>query len=455
MTDPRPLEHALDAYLADGVDELADRVLEAALVQIDHTQQRRHLLATWRFPALTTQTRLAAAAVIGVLAIGTAIFVFKPAPSVGPPAVSPSPAPSVAPSAPAPSQTPVASSSASPITGAPSVDHGVSGATVALLDGRVLLAGGGPSDASVAALSSAEIYDPASGSWQATGSMSSGRSYPAFVRLADGRVLVAGGSTNSQALGSAELFDPATGKWTAASAMTVPRSQAFACLLADGRVLVGGGGNSGSANVSSEIYDPVKNTWSATGYLNRSTAPNSATEGRAGPLSATLLDDGRVLVTGGFTNDPRSFTLYDPKTGKWSATRLMHGPKGDEQTANKLADGRVIVVGGNPALAEVFNPATGAWTQTRLVGAPSDLLDSVLLPNGQALLFGASGGRGPAAVELFDPTTGTWTDAGLLSGIPFVRSATLLPSGDVLVVGSDASKVNLGTPVSELYQPSR
>ena len=74
------------------------------------------------------------------------------------------------------------------------------------------------------------------------------------------------------------------------------------------------------------------------------------------------MNDGRVLVTGGFTTDQRSAEIYDPSSGTWAATGPMGSARVDEQTAVLLKDGRVLSVGGRPTVGELFDPATGAWT---------------------------------------------------------------------------------------------
>ena len=422
MTEQRELDRLLGAYFVDGTDELADRVIDAALDQIDHTDQRRPMRLPRRFPTMTMPIRIAAAAVIGVLAVGGAYYLSRPAqPSVGPPAPTPSAAASA--------------TAAWTRTGAPAVDRDVRGISIALADGRVLIAGGGPS-----ALTGAEIYDPANGTWAATGSMHDDRGYPVAVRLADGRVLVAGGSNvRGENLASAELFDPATGVWTRTGQMKVARNQAFASLLSNGKVLVAGAGTDVGTKTSAEVFDPATGVWTPTGDL---------ITGRAGPLSATLLNDGRVLVTGGFNSDQRSAEIYEPSTGTWATTGRMASVRVDEQTAALLKDGRVLGIGGRPTLGELFDPATGTWTATGPLGASyADLLVSVALPDGRVFM---AGGGPAAAAHIFDPGTNQWSAIGAIDGARFVRSASLLPDGRVLVVTNDTD----GRPGAVLYDPS-
>jgi hypothetical protein len=141
-----------------------------------------------------------------------------------------------------------------------------------LADGRVLIVGGdqGHDFESGQFLASAELYDPKTGTFSATGSMATARDFPTATLLADGRVLVAGGLTSSVTLASAELYDPKTGTFSATGSMATARCFPTATLLADGRVLVAGGDagpgfSSGNYLKSAEIYDPKTGTFSPAG----------------------------------------------------------------------------------------------------------------------------------------------------------------------------------------------
>ena len=436
MTDQRELDRLLGDYFVDGTNELADRVIDAALDQIDHTRQRRRLRAPWRFPTMSMPIRLAAAAVIGVLVVGGVYYVTRTTqPSIG----GPGPSPSAGPTATAgttPAASPSPAANAWTAVGAPAVDRGVRGITIGLADGRVLVAGGG-----TGALKNAEIFDPAKGTWTPTGSMHDARSYPVAVRLTNGKVLVAGGNDQNSNLDSAELFDPATGVWTVTGSLTVTRQQAFAAVLSDGKVLVGGAGSVVGLNSSAELFDPATGRWTPTGDL---------ATGRAGPLSATRLSDGRVLVAGGFAGDKRTAEIYEPASGKWTKVEQMHAERVDEQTAVLLTDGRVLICGGRPSSGDVFDPVAGHWTATRaMAGAYTDLLVSAVLPSGRVFL---AGGGDAATAQLFDPATNGWSAIGTIDGGKFVRSASLLADGGVLVVTSSTSDAG-GQPGATIYRP--
>ena len=228
-----------------------------------------------------------------------------------------------------------------------------------LADGRVLIAGGlsGPSPATAggvtlasyrtaevdAFLTTAEIYDPTTGRFSKTGSMSTPHRGHTATLLQDGRVLVVGnGGESSPSSRAADVYDPATGRFSKTGSMKTGRWLHTATLLQDGRVLiVGGRSPKDSVYTSAEMYDPRSGTFSSAGSMR---------EGRQ-QHTATLLADGRVLIAGGYWSDGQkwrvlsSTEMYDPRTGHFSSIGSMGAPR-DGHTRDAPADGRVLIVGG-------------------------------------------------------------------------------------------------------------
>ena len=371
---------------------------------------------------LAATTLIAALLVGGAIAIGSGLVRLSPIvpPALDPTPITVSPSPSTSPSvspSPTPSLTPsVIGSGSWSVTGAPR--HGGCCPTATLLrDGRVLLAGV-PAEDGNTATTEAELYDPATGQWTETGSMHVARSGSVASLLADGRVLVAGGVDPGKgylgALASAELYDPATGQWTDTGSMTRwrygPRAILKAISLPDGRVLVLGGHVSGSSRPSprippgggpetkgAETYDPESGAWS---WARPMTAP---------PETATLLPDGTVLVT----HDGGSSELFDPRTGRWTATASTTQPLYAPE-ATLLVNGEVLLLGmwdspvrnaGCPCRhfvgrAALYDPLTGSWTPTG--GVPNEWGTAALLADGVALVFGADG------AARYDAQSGSW-----------------------------------------------
>jgi hypothetical protein len=254
-----------------------------------------------------------------------------------------------------------------------------------LADGRVLIAGGSTFNYAVspmavplayhpgavpskipermtgpAMLASAELYDPVTGKFSPTGSMTTGRETAAAVLLADGRVLIAGGGNEgSAAAASAELYDPKTGKFSGTGSMLVAQYAENAMRLRDGRVLLSAGNDGNGPVYSLEIYDPKTGKFSSAGSMDTS----------RGFYTATLLADGRVLLVGGYdTTAPKgagylaSSELYDPATGKLSPTGSMSTGR-LVNSLTTLLDGRVLAAGGvgagepgNLSSAELYQP---------------------------------------------------------------------------------------------------
>ena len=324
-----------------------------------------------------------------------------------------------------------------------------------LPSGKVLVAAGNGSVGSAGVYNSAELFDPANGSWSAAASLTTGRYQHSATLLANGKVLIAGGTGGS--VNNTELYDPINNTWSLA-ADTTSRSFHTATLLPSGKVLVAGGGGRG-VHIDTELFDPASNLWSNAGNLATARINHSA----------TLLASGQLLVSGGTTNFTAALSsaeLYDPSASSWGATGNLGAARG-YHSATLLRSGKVLAAGGlnisnsgNISSAELYDFATNKWSPTGSLSAGRRQHTATLLPSGKVLvtggLSGNAGGAGSvtASAELFDPTNNSWSAAGNLSVARIYHSATLLASGKVLVVGGNATGGGLMYGSAELYDPA-
>jgi hypothetical protein len=281
-----------------------------------------------------------------------------------------------------------------------------SGAVAApLADGRVLVAGGrDPTNFNTPTfLRSAEIYDPRTGTFSPTGSMTIPRSNAVAAPLPDGRVLVAGGDDGvypNQGLKSAEIFDPATGTFAPTGDMMVARNGPAAAPIPDGRVLVAGG----DSHASAEVFDPRTGTFSPTGSM---TVPRSGAAGAP-------LPNGRALVVGGaLSSSLPSAEIFDAATGKFAPTGGTTAASASGVAGAPLPDGRVLLAAGGPSFSvsgRIFDPVTAtfastAYMTTQRVGAAAAPLPDgrVLIAGTASVSFGSEALHGPRSAELFTP----------------------------------------------------
>ena len=293
-----------------------------------------------------------------------------------------------------------------------------------LPNGDVLVAGG--HDVNVVDYATAELYDPTTNKWTFTGSLNVSRRYPVQVELADGEVLVATGShgppTCTRYLSSAELYNPATGQWTFTGSTLVPRESATAIRLADGRVLLAGGYNGSgpgctdAAPVDTEIYDPATGQWSFAGNL-----PHGWLGG-----AMVLLPDHRVLMVDGNQEGSGAFAeavIFDPATNQWSEAAPPILPRSGA-AATLLSDGKVLVSQGGQLQSEIYDPATNTWSLDAATLDTNNGGHTFLLPNGQVLLAGGGNNAGPSTTaELYTPPSAD-ADLAIASPADMTANAT-------------------------------
>lgn len=285
---------------------------------------------------------------------------------------------------------------------------------VALLDGKALLIGG------FYRMDRGIVFDPMNNSVVATQSLSTPRVWPSVTRLADGKIMIAGGRTTNTCatqLAKTEIYDPATGAFSSGPSMLQRRFHHSATLLANGRVLIYGGlGNAAGAPDSSsvyaldsaEIYDPSTNSFT---YTHTPDGQQTYMWWSRSEHTATLLKNGSVMLCGGRqigTTDygvSYSCDVYKPATGQicsyppvpggCEGIGLPYGSGAMDHTATALTDGTMLIAGGidnmwpiPKATARVIDPATGTSHEVSSMAYARRGAAAVRLLDGSVLMIG-------------------------------------------------------------------
>jgi len=304
--------------------------------------------------------------------------------------------------------------------------------------GTVVITGGLGADESI------EIFDPVRNEVRNGGSMLHTRAAHTATLLADGTIFIAGGHGGERGgyRANTELYDPATGRSRPAVSLLEPRTDHTATVLDDGKVLLVGGTSTGwTFLATAEVYDP------GTGKVER---VGSMSVPRLGH-TATLLADGRVLIVGGYQGRREAQRLhhtaeiYDPQTRLFSSVGRTETAR-RKHDAVRLADGRVLILGGSDvtdrvlhASTEIYDPVTGRFSRGPEMnhGRFKHRGTSVRLDGGAVLIA-----AGASSAELFDPVDNTFRDVhGDFGGARFFATATLLPGGDVVIAGGYDSSI--------------
>lgn len=327
-----------------------------------------------------------------------------------------------------------------------------------LPDGRVLVVGG--EDDAYGMLASAELYDPAAGTFAKAAPLPEPRDHHTATLLKTGEVLVVGGGqgseislpTGEKALASAVLYDPKSDTWRPTGSMHEARAGHRAVLLDDGRVLVVGGGNKvgySCADIhpnctiadsigSAEIYDPATGVWTTTGAL---------AQPRIG-FDLHLTPTGVVASGGGAKNQGlTSVEIYDVAAGTWRSGPSLQGQRLYHSAA--LLGGKLVVAGGKIAnvapitSVDILDDTASKWMAGAELKEARTGASFIPLPSGKGLLVAGNDQLGTqflAAAALYDPAADAWTSLPALAHGRYSQVSVLLQDGSVLVIGGRTSK---------------
>lgn len=342
---------------------------------------------------------------------------------------------------------------------APLLEHRTGHTATLLPDGTVLVTGGWAPGSSGPHLATAERYDPRTGTWRPAARMGTARAGHGAALLADGTVLIAGGTAISggEGLASAEVYDPVADRWLAGGSLPVRQDFLRLDALADGTALALG--------VDSQIvqrYDPVAGAWSVEPERSPLSEVDATALLRDGSLLAIARDAAARFIPGTPAAPPAALP---PLAGTWQPAGDLADPRW-RHSVTALRDGTILVVGGqqgeyrrdtpDPAVlrsAELYDPATGAWRRTGDLLTPRAGHIAVPLPDGGALVFGGDGpGNAPlVSAERYIPAAGNWRIAAAPPET-FLHTAAPLPDGTILAKGLNREAYRYD-PATDRWRP--
>lgn len=317
-----------------------------------------------------------------------------------------------------------------------------------LQDGRVIVTGGYNN----AILNSSEIYNPSTKTWSTTDSMNQGRvlyTPPNLVTLSNGNVLIAAGEgVNISDLYTTEIYNPKTNSWTSGANVNTARRRAVLAPLPNGKVLLASGarGNSSAGRqlASAEIYDPDSNTWTFTTSMHI---------GRDSDERFVVLADGRVMIAGGESANKiaeNTAEVYNSITAQWILSTMPFAMRGG--TLTLLQNGKVLMTGGfngvtNVNSTAIYNPETNTWTLAAPMATPRGGHQAILLSDGNVLIFGGNNATTPLkSSEIYNPSTNIWTPGPSLPSYMTMGVTVKLQNGDYLAFGGvDGNKAMANT----------
>jgi hypothetical protein len=342
---------------------------------------------------------------------------------------------------------------------------------------------------------SAELYNPETGTFEMVGMLKTARESATATLLPNETVLVAGGHNTGGVTQHCELFDPQSKHFRVTADLINPRYSHSATLLSNGKVLVAGGGLAITPSTEAgEVFDPATARFSGVTSLagidvlgnrvgspwarlpdgqifevywgpfaTRYEGPPVVSEIRdlengkarsAAPMNVvrkdvtvTSLQDGRVLVAGGFELKAHHVSataeLYDVRSNRFIVTGRMTVRR-TGHAAIALKDGRVLIVGGSTqgsggalASAELYNPLTGKFSRTGSMTTARQGARAAVMSDGRVLVVGGSDASGLTVLsgEVYDPVSGTFSSAGKMMSSISPDIVVSLSSGAVLVIG--------------------